>query len=127
MTEQEIRLLMSEHTSLIMMCTQIWLAITSAFIVVAYAAGKELEPRLRKLVALLYLVFALSPLATWVITYNEIRQLGILLQSGTVSYIRPQGIFLLGRAFVLFQVLGFVAGTAGSLAYFHSTRPVNGT
>lgn len=32
MSELDIRFLVSEHTSLAIMCTQIWLAITSAFI-----------------------------------------------------------------------------------------------
>ena len=127
MTEQEIRTLITEHTTLIIMCTQIWLTITSAFVVVSYVAGKDLGPHLRKLLAILYIVFALSPLVNWLVTYNEVRQLAILLSASDPSYSLPPGMFYLGRGAVVFQVFGFVVGTFGSLAYFYSTRHRNGT
>lgn len=127
MTEQEIRLLITEYTSLTIMCTQFWLAIVTALIVISYTAGASLDHQLRKLVVFLYLIFALSPFATWITVYYEIRELRGQLVLINPSYTAAPVIVFLGRAFALLQTVGFVVGTAGALKYFLSTKKLEST
>lgn len=125
MTEYEIECLIIEQANLLAYYLQIWLTITSTFIIVSYLVGGKIDLQLRKLVLTLYVLFSFATIFSWSFQLSTLMTLAFSTdQYGKQASL--QSVFLGGPALV-FQVLGFVIGMIGAIKYFMSTRPGEST
>ena len=125
MTEYEVESLIIEQSSLLANYLQIWLTITSAFIIVSYLVGGKIDLKLRKLVLTLYVIFSFATIFSWASQLSTLMTLAFSAdQYGKRALL--QSVFLGGPA-LIFQVLGFVVGMFGAIKYFMSTRPGEST
>lgn len=120
MTEFEIKYLIIEQQDFILVCTQIWLTITSAFIVVSYLVGGKLNRQLRSLMLVLYILFSLPVFGSWVNGVYGVFQLYDNLSA--LGIVHTPSIWLVGETTLIVQILGYLFGIGGAVRYFLSTK-----